>query len=247
MPLLDHFHPPLSSERHSGAFHGRWAAAITDALNDKLLPRDYFAEMQVHVGSRVEVDVGSFNQGIRAGVRRAPSGDEGGVATMEAPVWAPPVPVMQMPAIFPDSVEVLVYGTESGATLVAAVELISPGNKDRAEARRAFASKCSNYLQQGVGLMIVDVVTNREANLHNELVELLGVGEQFSISPGGLYSTAYRPVHRANDDHIDVWISPLTLGQRLPLLPLALDKGICLPLDLEPPYAEAGARSKLPL
>ena len=150
-------------------------------------------------------------------------------------------------AIFPDSIEVLVYSTESGATLVAAVELVSPGNMDRAEARRAFAAKCVTYLQQGVGLIIVDVVTNREANLHNELIELLGVGKQYSIAIGGLYATSYRPVRRPNDDHIDLWSAPLAVGQRLPLLPLALDKGICLPLDLEPPYAEACARSKLPV
>jgi len=247
MPLLDHFHPPLSSERHWEAFHGRWAAAITDVLNDKLLPPDYFAEMQVHVGSRVEVDVGSFHEDVRAAVRRLPLADEGGVATIEAPAWAPPAPAMQMPAIFPDNVEVLVYGTEAGATLVAAVELVSPGNKDRADARRAFAAKCSTYLQQGVGLMIVDVVTNRQANLHNELVELLAVGEQYAIAPDALYSTAYRPVRRPNDDKIDVWTAPLEIGRRLPLLPLALDKGICLPLDLEPPYVEACARSKLPI
>ena len=37
-----------------------------------------------------------------------------------------------MPAIFPDSIEVLVYNSEAGPVLVAAVELISPANKDRA-------------------------------------------------------------------------------------------------------------------
>jgi hypothetical protein len=154
---------------------------------------------------------------------------------------------MQLPAVFPDSIEVLLYSTDSGATLVAAIELVSPGNKDRADARRGFAAKCVTYLQQGVGLMVVDVVTNREANLHNELVELMGVGQQYSISGGGLYTTAYRPIRRPDDDHIDLWTAQLAVGQRLPLLPLALDKGICLPLDLEPPYAEACARSKLPI
>ena len=30
MPLLDHFHPPLSERRHWEAFHSRWAGAIAD-------------------------------------------------------------------------------------------------------------------------------------------------------------------------------------------------------------------------
>src|SRR5258706_10345972 len=45
MPLLDHFNPPLYPARHWEAFHGRWAAAISDALN-AVLPKGYFAEMQ---------------------------------------------------------------------------------------------------------------------------------------------------------------------------------------------------------
>ena len=60
MQLLDHFHPPLSTVRHWESFHARWAAAIADVLNDAILPSEYFAEVQVHVGSRVEVDVGTF-------------------------------------------------------------------------------------------------------------------------------------------------------------------------------------------
>src|SRR5258708_1760276 len=109
MPLVDHFQPPLSPLRHWEAFHGRWAAAIADALNEKLLPRDYFAEMQVHVGSRVEVDVGSFHESVSAGARHMQPAEEGGVATLEAPAWAPPAPAMRLPAIFPDSIEVRLY------------------------------------------------------------------------------------------------------------------------------------------
>jgi hypothetical protein len=41
MPLLDHFHPPLLDRRHWEGFHGRWAAAISDALNEDL-PPEYF-------------------------------------------------------------------------------------------------------------------------------------------------------------------------------------------------------------
>lgn len=245
MPLLDHFHPPLYGERHWESFHARWAAAIGDALNQKLLPKNYFAEMHVHVGSRVEVDVASFHDLPRERLRQAPADDSRGVATLEAPVWAPPRPAMSMPAVFPDSIEVLIYSTEAGPTLVAAIELISPGNKDRAQTRRAFAAKCAAYLQQGIGLVIVDVVTNREANLHNELIDLLMAGDQYQIDPAPLYVVCYRPVRKPQEDRIDMWPFAIAVGQRLPLVPLSLDKGICLPLDLEPPYVEACERSRI--
>ena len=75
-----------------------------------------------------------------------------------------------MPGVFPDDFEVRVFSSRGGNRLVAAIELISPGNKDRAEERRAFAAKCAAYLQQGVSLVIVDVITERRANLHNDII-----------------------------------------------------------------------------
>jgi hypothetical protein len=240
--LMDHFHPPLSEQRHWESFHSRWASAIADDLNDELLPSDYFAEVQVHVGSRVEIDVGTFDADSQAEA-------EGSVgtqtATLAAKTWTPTKPLLEMPAIFPDSLEVLVFSRETGPSLVGAVELVSPGNKDRAEERRAFAAKCASYLHQGVGLAVVDIVTNRHANLHNELVELLETGDEYLLSPDLLYSTAYRPRRDASQELIQIWAEELSIGQDLPTMPLALDKGIVVPLNLAATYSEACQRSRL--
>jgi hypothetical protein len=243
MLLLDHFHPPLSAARHWEAFHARWASSIADGLNRDLLPSGYFAEPQVHVGSRVEVDVATFDHDSLATAVNA-----GGIATatMSARLYSPPAAALTIPAIFPDSVEVLVFSSEAGPTLVAAVELPSPGNKDREETRRVFAAKCASYLQQGIGLIIADIVTNRQANLHNELVRLLEKGDEFLLPPATVYATAYRPVRRPGGDEIEIWFATLAVGQSLPVLPLALDKGMCIPLDLEATYTEACQRSRLP-
>jgi len=242
MPLLDHFHPPLSVARHWEGFHGLWAGSMVYALNDRLLPPGYFAEAQIHVGSRIEVDVATFD----FNAQESASADGGGIATLSARVWAPPSPAQVMPAIFPDSLEVQIFSSEAGPTLVAAVELVSPGNKDRDETRRAFASKCASYLHQGIGLIVADIVTDRQANLHNELVELLEKGDEFLLPSATLYATAYRPVRRRTGDQIEIWFATLAVGQALPVLPLALDKGICVPLDLEATYTEARQHSRLP-
>ena len=251
MPLLDHFHPPLSPARHWESFHAKWANAISDTLNESLLPPGYFSEIQVHVGSRVEVDIGAF-VGVRPGPP-SPGDLGGGTATLTAPVavWAPPAPQMTMPAIFPDSVQVLVYKTEGGFTLVAAVELVSPGNKDREDARSSFAAKCVAYLREGVGLVTIDIVTSRRVNLHNELIQLLGVGERFLLPNDALRAAAYRPTRREVSreqslvEKIEVWHSDLGVGQKLPTLPLALDRGIMVPLDLEGTYTDTLRRSRI--
>ena len=244
MPLLDHFHPPLRPGRNWESFHGVWAGTLMSRLN-QILPTDYFAEIQIHLGSRVEVDIATLEREPTVGV----SGNgAGGTATAVAQeIWAPPAPALVMPAIFPDEFEVQVLSTSGGLQLVAAVELVSPANKDRPETRREFAAKCISYLQVGVGLVIVDVVTERTFNMHDEIVRLLDKPDEFLFSPASqLYAVAYRPVRRKTaGDQIDLWPLALTLGQPLPTMPLALRGGPTVPLDLEATYTEARQRSRL--
>ena len=113
----------------------------------------------------------------------APS-SSGGVATLAAPVWSPPAPTLEMDAVFAAEFTVLVINVEAGPTLVGAIELVSPSNKARPAARRAFAMKCLNYLNSGIGLIIVDVVTKRRANLHDQMARLVvGNAPRFPGTP----------------------------------------------------------------
>src|ERR1700731_4412594 len=80
MPLLDHFHPPLSVSHPWKGFHSAWANAITNQLNE-VLPEGFYAIPEVPLGDQVEIDVASFE---RAGNGAAA---ESGVTTA---VWAPP-------------------------------------------------------------------------------------------------------------------------------------------------------------
>jgi hypothetical protein len=213
---------------------------MVERLNQGLLPERYFAETQVHIGGRVEVDVATMEHGDAT----SPPSSNGGVAVE---TWAPPRTSLRMPAVFPDEIEVQVFRESGGATLVAAVELVSPGNKDRMEARRAFAVKCANYLHNGVGLVVIDIVTERRANLHDDLIELLRQSASFCFSDDvQLYASAYHP-HRlvSEEDVIDLWLEPLMLDAPLPTMPLALSNGPILPLELEATYMEARVRSRL--
>jgi hypothetical protein len=151
-----------------------------------------------------------------------------------------------MPAVFPDDLEVHIFSTSAGPVLVAAIELVSSANKEREATRRAFAAKCAAYLQRGIGLVIVDIVTSRHANLHDELVALMGHANSFAFAtPMPLYATAYRPVHRAHGNEIDVWREGLAVGGPLPTLPLAVRGLGALALDLEATYMEARRRGRI--
>jgi Protein of unknown function (DUF4058) len=240
MPLLDHFHAPLAPRRHWESFHVNWAGAMADALNERILPEGYFAEEHARAGARVEIDVATFADGESTALQK------GGTATLPAKVWTPPAPPLVMPAAFPDAFEVLVFESEGGANLVAAVELVSPANKDRPAHRHAFAVKCASYLAQGIGLVIIDIVTSREANLHNEVIGVLGHGDPFLLPAEiTLYAVAYRPIVRDSAEQTDIWPQSLAIGQPLPVAPLALNAELCVPLDLEATYVAACQRRRL--
>jgi hypothetical protein len=242
MPLLDHFHAPLHPQRHWDSFHSRWANAIADALNEDLLPEDYFAEPETNGSGRVEIDVATF-AGRPEG---APAAGTATTATLPARVWSPPAPALLMPAVFPGTFRVQVFRSDGGAVLVGAIELVSPGNKDRSDQRRAFAVKCASYLYQGVSSMMVDVVTSRQGNLHNEMVRLMQREASYHFgNEESLYAVAYHPVRRGETDPIEIWPATLSLGQILPTLPLFLGAELRVPVNLEATYNEACQRLRL--
>jgi hypothetical protein len=240
MPLLDHFHPPLYPTHRWESFHARWAVAIADALNDTL-PARFFAETQVHLGARVEADVVEFEHtGTSNGVA---NGAPGAVATA---AYAPPQPVLTFPGPTEDDVTVEVRDRDRDSRVAAVIELLSPRNKDRDEARRGFAAKMVAYLRLGAGLLVLDVVTNRTGNSHDDLVTVLRLPNESRLtSPTGLSATAYQPLTEAATRRVRVWLEPLTVGNALPVMPLAVRGFGFVPIDLEATYVEACHRSRL--
>jgi hypothetical protein len=234
MPLRDHFHAPLADYFPWESFHAAWATQIMRHLNHQVLPPNCFAAAQIHVGSRVEIDVAAFERG-QASSMEANLTNGGGVAVQP---WAPPRTTWVIPAVFPDEIEIQVFRRSGGVTLVGAIELVSPGNKDRPEVRRAFAAKCASYLQQGIGLIVVDIVTERQANLHDELIRLLEQASTFEFpEEHAIYGVAYRPTRQTSGDQIEMWPESLRIGQPLPTLPLALRGVSTIPVDLETTYS----------
>ena len=140
----------------------------------------------------------------------------------------------------------LVINIEAGPTLVGAIELVSPSNKARPAMRRAFAMKCLNYLNAGIGLIIVDVVTQRRANLHDQMARLIvGNAPRFPGTPS-TYAAAYRPFRRGDEEKVSVWPVTLTVGGPLPVLPLWLrEVEEPVRVDLEAAYTESRQRGAL--
>ncbi len=241
MPLLDHFASPLGDDWPWDGFHGTWAAAIAAHLNADLLPPEYYAVPLVKRGGQVEIDVATFG-------RNGGSGGTTGSAVATA-VWAPPRPVRLGPLDFVslDLFEVQIVQRVGGPQLRATIELISPANRDGPATRRAFAIKCASYLQRGISVVTIDVVTHRLANLHAELLDVLRLTETPPWeSPTHLAGVAYRTAPVGEQQELQFWPHVLTLGAPLPTVPLWLEADLSLPLPLEETYSAACRSLRIP-
>jgi Protein of unknown function (DUF4058) len=238
MPLRDHFHPPLADRRTWEAVHTSWPMMIVVDLSRRL-PAGYVAEPGVHQGSSIGVDVATYeDEALLSGT----SHDEGGGGTEVATaVWAPPMPTLTFATDWPaqDAYEVRVYDARSGFRLVAAVEIVSPANKDRPETRRAFVAKCAALLEERVCVGIIDLVSNRAANLYHELLELMGEPDLAApVEPIAMYAATNRATNKDANWLIESWMQPLSIGRPLPTLPLWLADDLAVPLNLEASYEE---------
>jgi hypothetical protein len=236
MPLRDHFRPPVSQRSSWEGFHGQWPAIIVQQLR-RLLPPGYVAEPRVRLGTAVEIDVGTLETG-RPG---SPGPGSNGSAGASASAWAESADVAV--AVEPPEeyeYEVRVYDAERDRRLVAAIELVSPANKDRPDSRAMFVTKCLALLRSGVAVSIVDLVTNRHFNLYAQLMATAGhPSRTMSVEQPPTYAASARWTRGRAKPSLESWSLPLVIGQPLPTLPLWLAEEKVVPLDLEASYEQA--------
>lgn len=234
MPLRDHFRSPLDDVHSWDELHGMWPAMIVRQLI-QLLPEPYFAAPGVHLGTLYEVDVGTY---------REPNPDPfandagGGVAVAS---YAPPKPTLILEPRLPnqDVYEVRIYDSRRNRRLVAAIEIVSPSNKDRPETRGTFVSKVAALLKHDICVSIVDVVSTSHFNLYAELFDFLestdpALGEE----PPPMYAATMRLRREGPRRMMDNWFFPLAIGQPLPTLPVWLTETKAVSLELEASYEE---------
>jgi hypothetical protein len=245
MPLLELRQLPPGVRCSWEGFHGTWATWMTHQLNTRRLPARYRAEPLTQAGASVEADVSIFEEEA-ADLEDPGNGNGGGVATA---VWAPPQPPLVAAVEFGnlDIFEVRVYDEENARTLVAVVELISPSNKDRPAHREAFATKCAAYLQQRVSVIVVDLISERRANLHEQVAQRLNLPEAVANAvTSDLYAVAYRTAGAGKRMRLEAWPAALVIGATLPTLPLWLAPALVVPLDLEGTYVAACNSLRIP-
>ncbi len=235
MPLLDHFHQPTKKRLPWTALHSGWATYLASNLIERWLPSPFLAVEHTYRGTEIEIDVATYETPHASSV----SGNGGVVTKRRRRTWTAPAPRATVPFEFPDCFEVLVYTDDDGWELVGAIELVSEKNKDRPGRRRSFIRKCAALLERGVSVVILDIVTSRHFNLHNQLLQSLGAtGGGLLAKDVTIYASAYRPLQRGDQTELEVWAEPCILGAALPTMPLRLTGDLIVPVEFEATYQE---------
>jgi hypothetical protein len=150
------------------------------------------------------------------------------------------------PAVEPD--EEVAVGTIAGDTallveqqgrLIAAIELVSPRNKDRPSACTAYTSAYAGYLLRGVHLLLVDVHRRPVSFSFADRVAQELEWEQPPCSAP--FAVAYRVGEPApgGGRFLAIWRRHLAVGSPLPAMWLPLSVRESVPVDLEATYRRA--------
>lgn len=135
---------------------------------------------------------------------------------------------------------------EHQGRLVAAVELISPRNKDRPVARSTYVARYLSYLLEGAHLLLVDVHRRPlEFSFADEIARELQMSQPSLPAPCAMSYRVGEPA-ASGGRILGIWRRPLIVDQPLPVLPLPITLEIGIPIDLEATYVRAASDAYLP-
>jgi hypothetical protein len=219
-------------------FHQRWVVAITDVLNQRLLPGDYYA-LAEQQGAGFEPDVLTLKS------TRSPEQDD----MTEPPVARPPddargngsAVLVAQPRVrtvaetdlefYRRKQSVVAVRHVSGDHLVAIVEVVSKGNKSGRKAFEDFLRKAAEFLSHRIHLLILDLQppTARDPQgIHGAIWDEVAGQEYLRPADKPLTMVAYEA-----GAGVRAFIEPVGVGDTPIDMPLFLEPGrhIAVPID----------------
>lgn len=219
-------------------FHLAWIAEIRNALNDGLLPADYYAQAE-QIAGPLGPDVLTLQTPETSGNGHPSTATTSGPGGLAVAV-APPRVRMTAEAEMNDYVlkrRTIVIRHASGDRIVALLEIVSPGNKGASHALRSFVEKAVEALYRGYHLLIIDLFppTTRDPNgIHGAIWGDFS-DDPFELpcdSPLTLVAYSAGPRKKA-------YIEPTAVGRELIDMPLFLEPETYVNVPLEATYQAA--------
>lgn len=212
-------------------FHSSWIVHLKEALNNGLLPGEYYAQAEQHAGGFI-ADVLTLQMPSK---KKNPPPASGGIAVATAP---PQVKQRFSPAAAYQRLQrQLSIRHVSGHEVIALIEILSPGNKDRAKHIEQFIDKAEMALSQGVHLLLIDLFP---PGTHDPLGVPALLWDRFDEAE---YPFAQEPSLTISsylaEKPPEFFIEPVAVGSRLIDMPLFLNADDYVNVPLEATYMQA--------
>ena len=214
-------------------FHSSWIVHLKESLNGGILPEGYYALAEQRAG-QVAPDVLALHEGKPRSDEPLPPGT---VAVAQAPPKVSLTMTADEAAGYVLARRTLTVRHSSDHRIVALIEIVSSGNKDRERSVRDFVDKAVAAMQHAYHLLLIDLFPPGPfdpAGLHGAIwTEIAGQPyESPPEKPLTLASYAAATLPQA-------YVEPIAVGIELPEMPLFLDPDHYVNVPLEPNYTAA--------
>ncbi len=197
------------------AFRQSWISAICDALNQGVLPSDYFALPEQRIQGPIP-DVLTLKLNPQS---KEPRSTTCGLAVASAP---PRARVTRR-------IEAKLYARKANritvrhrhGEVVAIIEIVSPGNKESRAPFRAFVEKLADLIEKGVHLLVVDLFPPGPRDpfgIHKAIWDEFEE-EDFDLPPDKPLVLAS---YDAGEDDQTAYVESIGVGDVLPDMPIFL-------------------------
>lgn len=214
-------------------FHNTWIVTLKNALNDGVLPAGYYAISEQRAG-QVIPDVLALQTSTSQPVAAPPSGT---TAVADTPPRVSLVMTPDSETVYAQKQRTLVVRQSGDHRIVALLEIVSPGNKDRPSAVQAFVEKAVAALSQGYHLLVIDL---HPPGAHDPRGMHAAIWEE--LTSESYEPPAEKPLTLASYVAAVVpsaYVEPLSVGSELPDMPLFLDAEFYVNVSLEETYESA--------
>jgi hypothetical protein len=223
------------------AFHVSWIAELQRALNSGVLPEGYYAQAE-QVAGQVIADVLAL-ENLGGGWSTPEAGgnsanEAGGLSVATAPPRVTLSDTVTEAMLLAARRRQLVIRHTTGDRIVALLEIVSPGNKEKRGALEAFVDKAVAALDLGYHLLVIDLFPPGPFDpegMHGAIWKSLrGVYQPPAGKP--LTLAAYAA---AGAGPVTCYVEPTAVGAVLIPMPLFLDPTHYVNVPLESTYQAA--------
>jgi uncharacterized protein DUF4058 len=213
--------------------HQSWAVVLRTALNNGILPPDYYAQIERAANRTMAPDVLTLSRNRRD---HGEDPGDGAIAVKQAPPKVSMTATAEKSHYMKKQSRVAIRKTGKDE-VVAFIEIISPGNKESQKRMELFVNKVDTPLEVGIHLLIIDLFppTPRDPNgIHSRIWEYVE-GTAVAINQ-------QRPLTLAAyvaDGDVTSYVESAAVGMPLPDMPLFLTDEHYVNVPLESTYMEA--------